>query len=74
MTAAAQTVALGALIALPERVLYPLYTAAPRLWGLSPLNDQALGGGIMWMSAHMYLLPILLMVARLLNEGERVET
>lgn len=74
MTAAAQTVALGALIALPERVLYPLYAAAPRLWGPSPLNDQALGGGIMWVSAHMYLLPILLMVARLLNEEERVET
>jgi putative membrane protein len=72
-TAAAQSVALGALIALPERVLYPFYTAAPRLWGLSPLNDQALGGGIMWVSAHMYLLPILLVVARLLKEEERVE-
>jgi putative membrane protein len=73
MTAAAQTVVLGALIALPERVLYPFYTAAPRLWGLTPLNDQALGGGIMWVSAHMYLLPILLVVARLLAEEERVE-
>jgi putative membrane protein len=72
-TAAAQTVALGALIALPQRVLYPFYAAAPRLWGLSPLNDQALGGGIMWVAAHMYLLPILLVVARLLAEEERVE-
>ncbi|MGH8068072.1 MAG: hypothetical protein ACRERE_23150, partial [Candidatus Entotheonellia bacterium] len=38
----------------------------------SPLNDQALGGGIMWVSAHMSLLPILLVVAKLLNEEERV--
>jgi cytochrome c oxidase assembly factor CtaG len=71
MAAAAQSVALGAVIALPEHVLYPCYAAAPRLWGLSPLNDQALGGGIMWVSAHMYLLPILLMVARFLNEEAR---
>jgi putative membrane protein len=73
MTAAAQNVVLGALLALPQRVLYPFYAAAPRLWELSPLNDQALGGGIMWVSAHMYLLPILLVVARLLAEEERVE-
>jgi putative membrane protein len=72
MTAAAQNVVLGALIALPQRVLYPFYTTVPRLWGLSPLNDQALGGGIMWVAAHMYLLPILLVVARLLAEEERV--
>jgi putative membrane protein len=72
-TATAQNVVLGALIALPERVLYPFYTTVPRLWGLSPLDDQALGGGIMWVSAQIYLLPILLVVARLLNEEERVE-
>ncbi len=27
-----------------ERVLYPFYGAAPRLWGLEPLADQRLGG------------------------------
>ena len=71
MTATAQNVVLGALIALPQRVLYPFYAAAPRLWGLNPLSDQALGGGIMWVAAHMYLLPILLIVARMLSEEER---
>jgi cytochrome c oxidase assembly factor CtaG len=74
VTAAAQSVALGAVIALPGRVLYPFYAVALRLWGLSPLNDQALGGGIMWVSAHMYLLPILLVVARLLKEEERAQS
>jgi putative membrane protein len=69
--AAGQHILLGALLALPERVLYPFYAAAPHLWGLSPLHDQALGGGIMWVGAHMYLLPILLIVARMLSEEER---
>jgi putative membrane protein len=31
-----------------ERVLYPYYAAAPRLWGLAPLADQRIGGLIMW--------------------------
>lgn len=38
----------GALITLSERTLYPFYAAAPRVWGLTPLADQQLGGLIMW--------------------------
>ena len=36
-----------------ERVLYPFYGAAPRLWGLEPLADQRLGGLIMWVPAAL---------------------
>lgn len=36
-----------------ERVLYPYYAAAPRLWGLEPLADQRLGGLIMWVPAGL---------------------
>jgi putative membrane protein len=36
-----------------ERVLYPWYAAAPRLFGLSPLADQQLGGVIMWVPAGL---------------------
>lgn len=39
---------LGALIALAERPLYPTYWAAPRVFGVLPLEDQQLGGLIMW--------------------------
>jgi putative membrane protein len=39
---------MGALIALSERVLYPFYLGVPRLWGLTALVDQQLGGLIMW--------------------------
>ena len=38
----------GALIALSERLLYPFYLEVPRLWDLTPLVDQQLGGLIMW--------------------------
>jgi putative membrane protein len=34
-----------------ERPLYPWYAAAPRLFGLSPLADQQIGGVIMWVPA-----------------------
>jgi len=35
-------------ITLADHVLYPAYAAAPRVWGLSPMSDQLLGGLIMW--------------------------
>lgn len=71
LAAAFQNAALGFAIAVPERVLYPSYAAAPRLWGLSPLYDQAFGGGIMSEGAMMYLIPLLVLVARWLNDEER---
>src|SRR5205823_5942123 len=41
----------AAMITGAEQVLYPFYGAAPRLWGLTPLADQRLGGVIMWVPA-----------------------
>jgi cytochrome c oxidase assembly factor CtaG len=38
---------LGLLLALVPRAIYSYYTDAPRLWGLSPLADQELGGATM---------------------------
>lgn len=38
----------SALITLSDHVLYPWYAAAPRITSLSPLDDQRLGGLIMW--------------------------
>jgi len=35
-------------ITMADKVLYPAYSAAPRIWGLSPMDDQMLGGLIMW--------------------------
>jgi putative membrane protein len=47
--------ALASLISLADEVLYPWYAAAPRLWGLSPLEDQRLGGLIMWVPGSLVL-------------------
>ena len=41
----------AAMITGAEHVLYPFYAAAPRVWDLSPLADQRLGGLIMWVPA-----------------------
>lgn len=38
----------AAMITAAEDVLYPFYEAAPRLFDLTPLADQRLGGVIMW--------------------------
>jgi hypothetical protein len=37
-------------------VLYPFYSDAPRVWGLTPQADQQLGGLIMWVMGGFYLL------------------
>jgi putative membrane protein len=45
----------AAMITLSDSVLYPWYAAAPRTWGLSPLDDQQLGGLLMWVPGNLYL-------------------
>jgi cytochrome c oxidase assembly factor CtaG len=71
VAATLQNTLLGMAISLPERVLYPFYQVVPALQGLSPIHDQALGGGIMWVSGHMYLIPIVVLIARrLIAEDE----
>jgi putative membrane protein len=37
-----------------DHMLYPSYASAPRLWGLSPLEDQRLGGLIMWIPGGLF--------------------
>ncbi len=45
----------AALITFSDEVLYPWYVSAPRTWGLSPLDDQQLGGLLMWVPGNLYL-------------------
>jgi putative membrane protein len=45
-----------------DRVLYPLYAVAPRVFGISPLEDQRLGGLIMWIPGGLYFLGVLSVV------------
>jgi putative membrane protein len=45
----------AALITLSGQVLYPWYAVAPRTWGLSPLDDQQLGGLLMWVPGGLWM-------------------
>ena len=45
----------GALITLSGSVLYPFYAAAPRVWNLSPIDDQQIGGLLMWVLGGLML-------------------
>ena len=49
-------------VALADHVLYPAYSAAPRLWGLTPLADQQLGGLIMWVPGGLFFMVVLSVV------------
>lgn len=63
-------VALGALLTFAAAPLYTPYVEAPRVWGLSPLADQQLGGLIMWLPTNIPYL-IALSAAFFLWVGER---
>ncbi len=41
-------------IALADHLLYPAYAAVPRIWGITPMRDQALGGLIMWVPGSLF--------------------
>jgi putative membrane protein len=46
----------GSFITNSKSLLYPFYAEAPRVWGLSPMDDQKIGGLIMWVIGGTYLL------------------
>jgi len=46
--------AVAALITFANRPLYEWYAFAPRLWGLTAVEDQRLGGLIMWVPGGLF--------------------
>ena len=44
----------AAMITLADVVLYPWYSPAPRVLGISPLDDQRYGGMLMWVPGGMF--------------------
>lgn len=49
-------------IAYADTVLYPAYASAPRIWGISPMNDQLIGALIMWIPGSFYFFTIISVV------------
>lgn len=52
-TTALHTGALGALLTFSRIVWYPVYRDTTIAWGLTPLEDQQLGGLILWVPASL---------------------
>ncbi|HKW92854.1 MAG TPA: cytochrome c oxidase assembly protein, partial [Methylomirabilota bacterium] len=72
LVAALHGTALALLLAWTPRVLYASYATGPRATALAPLEDQALGGVIMWAGGSTVdMLAVLLLVWALLAASER---
>jgi putative membrane protein len=66
---------LGALITFASTLWYPAYAATTSAWGLTSLEDQQLGGLIMWIPAGLvYIAAGLALFAGWMRESERALT
>jgi cytochrome c oxidase assembly factor CtaG len=64
--------ALGALLTFAPTLWYPIYDGRTSAWGLSALEDQQLGGLIMWVPAGIVFIVVgLALFAAWLAESER---
>ena len=67
-TTLVHTSVLGALLTFSTRVWYPVYEATAPAWGLAALEDQQLGGLIMWVPGGLvYMAAGLALLAALLT-------
>jgi putative membrane protein len=68
---AAHCSALGALLTFSTILWYPVYQQTTQSWGLSPLQDQQLGGVIMWVPSGLVFVVIgLALFAKWLRESD----
>jgi cytochrome c oxidase assembly factor CtaG len=69
-TTALHSSLLGALLTFARSVWYPVYNGTTLSWGLTPLEDQQLGGLIMWVPAGVvYIVAALALFAGILRES-----
>lgn len=60
--------AVSAFLALYDRVLYPSYASAPRLFDISALDDQAFAGALMWVfGTFVYVVPAVAITIQILS-------
>jgi putative membrane protein len=61
---------LSGFLIFSDRVAYPVYFSAPRLFGFSVLEDQQCAGALMWTCVTLvYLVPAAIISSRLLAPG-----
>ena len=62
----------GVAIAFAGQPIYTYYLGVPRVWGIDVVEDQMLGGVIMWVpGSMMYIVAVLVLTARWLQGEER---
>jgi cytochrome c oxidase assembly factor CtaG len=72
-TTGVHTSILGALLTFAPTIWYPEYSSTVAAWGLSPLEDQQIGGLIMWVPGGIvYLVAGLLVFAEWLRQSDAV--
>jgi putative membrane protein len=49
-------------IAYADALLYTAYAAAPRIWGITPMQDQLVGGLIMWIPGGLFFFGVMSVV------------
>jgi putative membrane protein len=49
-------------IAMADHILYPAYESTPRVWGISPMQDQLIGGLIMWIPGGLFFYGVMTVV------------
>jgi len=63
-----QNTALSAILTFSDRVLYPSYSATPRLFGFSALEDQIAAGAIMWVVGSLaFVVPAIVIAVQCLS-------
>ena len=67
-----QNTGLSAYLIFCDRVVYPTYAAAPRLPGMSALQDQVAAGAIMWVPGSLvFLIAVGLITVRAMSSRRR---
>ncbi len=72
LSAVPVNMAAGAVIAFSGQPIYTYYVGVPRLWGMTVMQDQMLGGIIMWIpGSMMFILAALILIARWFQDEEQ---
>ena len=71
-TSALHTSILGALLTFSRELWYPIYAARTTLWNMAPVEDQQLGGLVMWIPSGVIFIVIgIALFAAWIGESER---
>ena len=70
-----QNTVLSAILVFSDRVLYPSYSATPRLFGFSALEDQIAAGAIMWVVGSLaFVVPAMVIAVQCLSRKPSQES